>query len=117
MSERDDGREDTIYERLPQGEFIRVLKLQPGKAEDDIECSLEIIDIGTSEDSYEAISYVWGNANDTIDVQCNGLQVPITASLANALRHFRHPSGPRLLWADALCINQKDDQEKGSTLR
>ena len=117
MSERDDGREDTIYERLPQGEFIRVLKLQPGKAEDDIECSLEIIDIGTSEDSYEAISYVWGNANDTIDVQCNGLQVPITASLANALRHFRHPSGPRLLWADALCINQKDDQEKGHQVK
>ncbi|CAN9429545.1 unnamed protein product [Alternaria alternata] len=111
------GLANTIYEPLPQGEFIRVLKLQPGKTEDDIECNLDIIDIGTSEDSYEAISYVWGNANDTIDVQCNGLLVPITASLANALRHFRHPSGPRLLWADALCINQKDDQEKGHQVK
>jgi hypothetical protein len=117
MSERDDGREDTIYERLPQGEFIRVLKLQPGKTEDDIECSLEIIDIGTSEDSYEAISYVWGSANDTIDVKCNGLHVPITASLANALRNFRYPFEPRLLWADALCINQRDDQEKGHQVK
>jgi hypothetical protein len=117
MSERDDGREDTIYEPLPQGEFIRVLKLQPGKTEDDIQCNLEIIDIGTSKDAYEAISYVWGDAKHTIDVRCNGLQVPITLSLASALRNFRHPSEPRLLWADALCINQKDDQEKGHQVK
>ncbi|CAN9157232.1 unnamed protein product [Alternaria alternata] len=111
------GSINTIYEPLPQGEFIRVLKLQPGKAEDDIECSLEIIDIGTSKDSYEAISYVWGDSNHTVEVWCNGLQVPVTASLANALYNFRHSSEPRLLWADALCINQKDDQEKGHQVK
>ncbi|KAB2103188.1 hypothetical protein AG0111_0g8193 [Alternaria gaisen] len=111
------GSINTIYEPLPQGEFIRVLKLQPGKAEDDIECSLEIIDIGTSKDSYEAISYVWGDSNHTVEVWCNGLQVPVTASLANALHNFRHSSEPRLLWADALCINQKDDQEKGHQVK
>ncbi|KAF7676362.1 hypothetical protein GT037_005867 [Alternaria burnsii] len=111
------GLANTIYEPLPQGEFIRVLKLQPGKAEDDIQCSLDTIQIGTSKDAYEAISYVWGDAKHTVDVWCNGLQVPITASLASALRNFRHPSEPRLLWADALCINQKDDQEKGHQVK
>ncbi|RYN86104.1 hypothetical protein AA0120_g8480 [Alternaria tenuissima] len=111
------GLANTIYEPLPQGEFIRVLKLQPGKAEDDIQCSLETIGIGTSKDAYEAISYVWGDVKHTVDVWCNGLQVPITASLASALRNFRHHSEPRLLWADALCINQKDDQEKGHQVK
>jgi hypothetical protein len=50
-------------------------------------------------------------------VQCDGLQVSITVSLADALRNFRHPSEPRLLWADALCINQKDDQEEGHQVK
>jgi hypothetical protein len=107
----------TIYESLPPGEFIRVLNLQPGEADEYIECSLEVVDIETSKESYEAISYVWGDPNDTVDVQCNGLRVPITVSLADALRNFRSTSEPRLLWADALCINQKDDQEKGHQVK
>jgi hypothetical protein len=108
---------ETIYEPLPPGEFIRVLSLQPGEADEDIECSLEVVDIESSKESYEAISYVWGDPNDTADVQCNGRRVPITVSLADALRIFRSTSEPRLLWADALCINQKDDQEKGHQVK
>ncbi|CAG5156179.1 uncharacterized protein ALTATR162_LOCUS4026 [Alternaria atra] len=108
---------ESIYEPLPAGEFIRVLKLHPGDTEYDIECSLEVMDIESSKGSYEAISYVWGDANDTVDVHCNGLQVSITVSLGDALRNFRHPSEPRLLWADALCINQENDQEKGHQVK
>ncbi|KAH6870605.1 heterokaryon incompatibility protein-domain-containing protein [Alternaria rosae] len=109
----DEGRNDTIYESIPAGEFIRVLRLQPGDTDQDIECSLQIVGIEDSKGSYEAISYVWGDTNDIVDIQCNGLRVAITVSLADALRTFRHSSEPRLLWADALCINQKDDKEKG----
>jgi hypothetical protein len=108
---------ETIYEPLPPGEFIRVLTLQPGEADEDIECSLEVVDIESSKESYEAISYVWGDPDNTVDVQCNRLRVPITVSLADALRNFRSTSEPRLLWADALCINQKDDQEKGHQVK
>src|SRR2546430_12799183 len=37
----------------------------------------------------------------------------ITPNLAKALRLFRPRFGePILLWADAVCINQKDDEEK-----
>jgi hypothetical protein len=113
----DEILEETIYESLPPGEFIRVLKLQPSEADEDIQCSLEVVDIETSKESYEAISYVWGDPNDTVDVQCNGLRVPITVSLADALQNFRSTSEPRLLWADALCINQNDDQEKGHQVK
>ncbi|KAI4679975.1 uncharacterized protein J4E88_005865 [Alternaria novae-zelandiae] len=108
---------DTIYEPLPAGEFIRVLKLQPGDNNQDIDCSLEIVDIEQSKGSYEAISYVWGDPNDTVDVQCNGQRVPITVSLSDALRNFRHTSEPRVLWADALCINQEDKKEKGHQVK
>jgi len=113
----DEGQNHTIYEPLPVGEFIRVLRLQPGDNDQDIDCSLEIVDIEQSKGSYEAISYVWGDPNDTVNVQCNELRVPITVSLTDALRTFRHTSEPRVLWADALCINQKDDQEKGHQVK
>ncbi|KAI4949047.1 hypothetical protein J4E91_005510 [Alternaria rosae] len=113
----DEGQNDTIYEPLPTGEFIRVLKLQPGETGQNLVCNLEIVDIEQSKGSYEAISYVWGDSNSTIDIQCNGLRVPVTISLADALRNFRNTSEPRALWADALCINQKDDKEKGHQVK
>lgn len=107
----------TIYEPLPAGEFIRVLKLEPGETDQDIECSLEIVDIEQSKDSYEALSYVWGDPNNTVNIRCNGLRVAITVSLAESLRNFRHSSEPRVLWADALCINQNNNQEKGHQVK
>ncbi|CAH0033248.1 unnamed protein product [Clonostachys rhizophaga] len=42
----------------------------------------------------------------------DGRTATITTSLNSALTQFRHPANPRLLWADALCINQKDTAEK-----
>ena len=36
----------------------------------------------------------------------------ITSNLDSALRHMRDPSRYRKIWADAICINQKDDYQK-----
>ena len=103
---------ESIYEPLPEGGYIRTLVLQPGRYDDEIVCSLEIQSY-TSDKSYSAISYVWGNANETTNIRCNGLAVPITFNLEYALRQFRSPVKTKRLWADALCINQRDDEEKG----
>lgn len=67
--------------------------------------------------SYEAISYCWGTPvfDHTIDV--NGRNVGITASLHGALQRFRLADEICYLWADALCINQRDAQEKGFQVR
>lgn len=69
-----------------------------------------------------ALSYVWGDPTDTKDIVVNGHVVPITTSLEAALRHVRtkwaahrradDPSRFRL-WADAICINQSDMDERG----
>lgn len=103
---------ESIYEPLPEGGYIRTLVLQPGRYDDEIVCALEI-QSHTSDKSYSAISYVWGNANETTNIRCNGLAVPITINLEHALRQFRSPVKTKRLWADALCINQRDDEEKG----
>lgn len=64
---------------------------------------------------YPAISYNWGDEEDTRPIMLNNRVVQVTANLAAFLRHAqhgRHLWGIRNAWIDALCINQKDDSEK-----
>jgi hypothetical protein len=64
--------------------------------------------------SYEALSYVWGKASDRSTILCHGKPISITRSLESALRRFRLRNELRTIWADAICINQQDLQERGS---
>ncbi|KAF2245420.1 HET-domain-containing protein [Trematosphaeria pertusa] len=107
----------SIYESLPEVEYLRVLKLHPGAHNDEIKCHLEIVSPECSKDQYEAISYVWGDPNITTEITCNRKHVPVTVNLVDALRTFRDSDKMRTLWADALCINQKDDREKGHQVK
>lgn len=111
--ERQLAKHATIYRTLPEGDYLRVLKLHPGSSDEEIRCDLETVALKTAKKSYEAISYVWGDIKETTEVICNGVRIHITVSLADALRTFRDRSEVRVLWADALCINQEDDQERG----
>jgi hypothetical protein len=61
---------------------------------------------------YEAISYVWGDASDTTQIVCSVKLLVIPKSLETALKRFRHFKTSRILWADAICINQNDIQER-----
>ncbi|KAF2026602.1 HET-domain-containing protein, partial [Setomelanomma holmii] len=63
---------------------------------------------------YEALSYVWGPRNEATDVKiaCNGETVTIRGELEAALVRLRLSDTARIMWADALCINQNDNDEK-----
>lgn len=87
--------------------------LHPGSSDDKLKCNLEIRTLKRQKNTYEAISYVWADPNDTVDIECNGSTVSIAVNLAEALRHFRQRRRKRRLWADALCINQANVEEKG----
>ena len=56
---------------------------------------------------------MWSDANDIKDIKCYGLVHSITVNLVDALRRFRSPHKVKRLWADALCINQHNEEEKG----
>jgi Heterokaryon incompatibility protein (HET) len=53
-----------------------------------------------------------GDANHRTGITCSDSQLKITVSLFGALRRFRDDSLPRILWADAVCIDQSDVEEK-----
>jgi hypothetical protein len=66
------------------------------------------------EGPYEAVSYVWGAPILTFPVHhtTDGSRIFVTENLDHALRRLRRRLGPRWLWADAMCIDQKNDREK-----
>jgi hypothetical protein len=67
---------------------------------------------------YEALSYVWGDQaiQSTILVSVGGggprRRCPVTRNLYAALQHLRRGDSDRLLWIDALCIDQANLDEK-----
>jgi Heterokaryon incompatibility protein (HET) len=89
------------YQPLPNATSFRVLELLPGQADEKIKFRLLVAD-WLSPPKYEAISYTWGDTKDIVLCKCDGKAVYIASNLHNALRTFRYPDNPRVLWADAV---------------
>jgi hypothetical protein len=101
------------YEALPEEGFIRLLRLLPGSPEDALTCSLFMTKLEEAP-SYEAISYVWGLPDTgSCTMKCEDDALQITNNLHGALRRMRKDSEERVLWADAVCIDQKNLLERG----
>lgn len=90
---------------------IRILTLLPGQWSSSICCLLNEAALDDNI-TYEAISYAWGNQNDRTTIILENVKTEIPSSLETALRHLRHSTKALQLWADAVCINQQDLDEK-----
>ncbi|PSR80162.1 heterokaryon incompatibility protein-domain-containing protein, partial [Coniella lustricola] len=104
----------SFYDSLGlKGAAIRVLNVQPGEWDEKLSCNLVVVDLD-EDPQYEAISYVWGNpqASKRSVIQVNGMPMSITQSLYTALKRYRLAEQTRTMWADAICINQEDLQER-----
>ncbi|KAJ3528242.1 hypothetical protein NM208_g7335 [Fusarium decemcellulare] len=92
---------------------IRLLELQPGKSTENIQCSITRVDINEAGD-FEALSYTWGDLNNLQTIGCGSGTLNITISLYEALIHLRYEDKPRILWADAVCIDQSNIPERNA---
>ncbi|KAI1648461.1 HET-domain-containing protein [Daldinia loculata] len=118
------------YDPLPGQHYIRLAIIHPAKfIKDNIVISFHTSPFPNDTLPYEALSYVWGSKKgrmpiyvsrvdtattnrlrDTVQMKFEKIQV--TRNLDVALRHLRYDEAPRVMWIDALCINQTDEVEK-----
>ena len=123
------------YERLarPEDEFgdIRLARIKSGAPEDDIHVAIQIVRLkdiasthqtGKDKTVWHALSYTWGDLEDTesitVEVPYGGKDVEssirlkslsVTRHLTEVLRHVRTTDEDRLMWIDAICIDQATD--------
>jgi hypothetical protein len=120
----------------PLRQEIRLIRLQPSHFGDDIH--VEIFHESLSKEhvlEYEALSYTWGSPQNahsinisqtpeaSVNNQLSAVSVPssgalktlaVTKNLWVALRHLRRSDAYRILWIDAICINQQDIPERSA---
>jgi hypothetical protein len=120
----------------------RLICLHPGGFDDCIYCTIYHANIleKRPQTEYTALSYVWGDATRTKSIQLGYHQLPtsepahawsstpspgvdcyesfqVTTNLERALRHLRDRASERILWVDAICINQSDWEERLSQVK
>ena len=66
---------------------------------------------------YEALSYTWGSVTDLdyvyVQEDDGEKAIAITSNLAEALQYLRYEDRSRVLWIDAICVDQNNTAERG----
>lgn len=109
------------YEYVPlesQSDQIRLLQI-PRKTNDTGSSVHYRLAHASLQDNpgFEALSYCWGNADLSHETTVDGQVMRITQSLVTALASIQSKDRDIVLWADAVCINQKDDVEKSAQVQ
>jgi hypothetical protein len=102
------------YQPLTGLDQIQLLHIVPGSLNAPIHVKLVEISIKQAE-NYVALSYVWGDPEPLHNIFIDGQRLEIRQNLLGALWRFRK-QGTLIIWADAICINQGDDQERGDQI-
>jgi len=106
-----------VYKYRPidlDGPAVRLLRLIRGNLTDDIQCDvfegwLNQLEGGIP---YEALSYTWGSTEKAAKITVSGSTMHVTENLYVALQNLRFKDEDRILWIDAICIDQDNKQER-----
>lgn len=101
---------------MHHADSLRLLTLYPGVFGSPIEISL--FEVRSKErHAYEALSYTWasedGDCRRSSQVRCEDTRIWVTKNCKIALQYLRTEDSNQVLGVDAICINQKDDKERG----
>ncbi|KAF7862501.1 hypothetical protein EAF04_007374 [Stromatinia cepivora] len=109
------------YDTSPlQDDTIRLLCLMPNKdLTAPIQCRLHNYCLKSDKAThlYQALSYVWGSSENLRPIFVNQKPLSVTANLHGALLQLRDGTFERIIWVDAICINQDDDKEKSQQIK
>jgi hypothetical protein len=108
------------YSPLSTGtDNIRLLRLMPhankSTERTKLQCELfeySLQDLGRRTHLFEALSYTWGGEKRPCSITIKDQSLDVTANLYTALLHLRDRSLERILWIDAICIDQNNLEER-----
>lgn len=107
-----------LYRPLVCADEVRILVVFPDHEEDSVKCQLHYARL-SDDPLFTAISYVWGDSNDTVHIECDGHPVKVTRNLYSCIKNLRIHGRDEVIyiWADAVCINQADLAERASQVQ
>lgn len=105
------------HDPLQSATEIRLINLFPGTREESIHCEIFHTNLDAQPD-YEAVSYTWGSPVISSSISCGKYGIlSVTENCEAALRDLRYRYHKRILWIDAICINQAKNGEKTHQVR
>lgn len=109
------------YSHLPKGN-IRLLKLLPHRdITGPLQCSLIDYPLQNLAENnhhlYDSLSYAWGSPEKHQSISIGDCYLPITTNLHAALLRLRDRFLERIIWVDAICINQQDTDDRSSQVQ
>jgi hypothetical protein len=113
------GTQDVYRSLSSATQEFRLLKLLSDAPGSLIKCTLvPTHSTHLERPQFDAISYCWGDVNGTVPIQVNGQELLVTSNLHKLLQRIRNDDGTvRMLWIDALCINQSDLKERAQQVQ
>jgi hypothetical protein len=108
------------YQPLQHHDSIRILVLHPSVQDTEpITCSIRHGRLFDASLEYEAVSYTWGNTTQqrAIYFRDRKRELIVGENCHCALQRLRLGHKDRLLWLDAICINQENITERASQVR
>ncbi|EEU43645.1 uncharacterized protein NECHADRAFT_82646 [Fusarium vanettenii 77-13-4] len=104
-----------LYKPLSKDD-IRLLLLHPGQEDCQLRAVVYRCPLLTAT-NFQAVSYTWGISELSHSLWTPEGTIKLSASLHATLCCIRHEKQPVLLWADGICINQSDQNEKSEQIR
>ena len=105
-------RPNIWYPLDPSRRQIRLFHLEPSEnIRDQAEGFLENVSLDDNP-QYEALSYAWGDPKITSPIKLDDVQWEVTTNLEAGLRHLRGNVNEKVLWIDAICIDQGSNEER-----
>ncbi|ORY18343.1 heterokaryon incompatibility protein-domain-containing protein [Clohesyomyces aquaticus] len=95
---------------------FRLLQVQPSEEGEPIRCTLQSYTL-QDHPPYTALSYMWGENFRYDDIEINGAKMLARENLWCFLDKMRRQGCDKLLWIDAVCINQGKVHEVNHQVR
>ena len=97
---------------------IRLMTLLPGFFGSEVRITIKNVVFSKSRlPTYEALSYAWGSSDKSVNIRVKESEevrtLAVTSNLEEALQYLRYEENPRILWIDAICVDQDNFAERG----